>query len=571
MFVDEVPNRKFKPTVLLRDSKRINGKPTKKTLANISHWPPGKIDALKKLLKDEPMTTVNSIFTAERTLPHGNVILILKSMEKLNISTFLSSRHCKESDIIQGLIAERLLFPTSKLASFRLWNTTSLSEELKLKDITLDDLYKAMDWLVKRQGLIEKKLSERHLKNGATVLYDVTSSYYHGHTCSLAQYGYNRDKKRGTRSIVYGVMTNGSGCPVAVQVYEGNTSDTNTVADQIEKLRKNFELERVVLTGDRGMLTQTNIEELKEYEGIGWLSALRNDKIKKLVEAGNIQLSVFDSQDIAEIESEDYPGERLIVCYNPLLAEDRKKTREELLSETEKRLEGIRKQVLRRKKKSLTAGEIGKKIGKVLGKYKMGKHYFLEIKDGEFTYERNWRNIEKEQNLDGIYVIRTSEPKERMSQEDAVRNYKSLSQVERLFRTLKGIDIRVRPIFHREALRVKAHIFLCMLAYYVEWHMRNALKEVLFDDEELEENRSKRNPVRPAKCSVSAQRKKKTKKTASGFDVHSFDTLLAEMGTLCKIKYKMMSEISLSIIGNETDATPFQKHVLRLIEMCPVI
>ena len=369
------------------------------------------------------------------------------------------------------------------MATTRAWHTTTLAEELGVQDASEDDLYQALDWLLARQERIEKKLAKRHLAEGCLVLYDVSSSYSEGRTCPLAQFGHDRDGQKGRPIIVYGVMTDREGCPISVQVYPGNTADPKTVVDQVEKLRQKFGLSRVVLVGDRGMLTQPQIDKIKQHPGWGWITALKSVAIRSLVQQGALQLSLLDEKNLAEITSPDYPGERLLACYNPLLAEERGRKRRELLEATEKGLTKIGKEVARRKKKPLKEAEIALKVGKVLGHYKMGKHFECTISEGRFQWKRREDSIDQEATLDGIYVLRTSESKERLSPEATVRSYKSLSEVERAFRCLKGIDLRVRPIHHRTEERVPAHIFLCLLAYYVEWHLRRGWAPILFEDE----------------------------------------------------------------------------------------
>ena len=474
MYIESIPNRNSPPAILLRETWREGQKIHKRTLANLSHWPAEKIEALRRLLRDEPLVAAKEAFVIEQSLPHGHVEAILGTIRKLGLDGLLSSTRCRERDLVMAMIAERLIHPCSKLATTRLWHTTTLAEELGLGDADEDDLYGAMDWLLARQDRIEKKLARRHLSEGSLVLYDVTSSYYEGRCCPLAQYGHDRDGKKGRPIIVYGLLTDGEGRPVAVEAYPGNTGDPSTVSGQAEKLRERFGLNRLVLVGDRGMLTETQIEKLRAYSGLGWISALRSSAIRDLVAEGSLQMSLFDQRDLAEIHSPDFPSERLVACYNPLLAEERRRKRGELIAATEKELEKIVREVGRRTRSPLGKDEIGKKVGKVIGRYKMGKHFILAIGEGTFSYERNEVKIGQEEALDGIYVVRTSEPADRLCAEDTVRSYKNLTHVERAFRSLKGIDLLIRPIWHHTEDHVRAHIFLCMLAYYVEWHMRKA-------------------------------------------------------------------------------------------------
>ncbi len=491
-------------------------------------------------------------------------------VRRLGVEQAIASRRCRERDLVVGMLVEQLIHPCSKLATTRLWLETTLAEELSVGDADEDALYEALDWLLDRQKRIEGKLAKRHLRDGCLVLYDVSSSYYEGHTCPLVQYGHNRDQKKGKPIVVYGVLTDAGGRPVAVDVYPGNTGDPTTVPDQVEKLRQRFGLSRVVLVGDRGMLTQTQIEHLKAYPGVGWISALRSPAIRKLVDSGVLQMSLFDHQNLAESVSPEYPGERLVACLNPFLRAERRRKREELLGMTEIALEKIEVQVARRTKTPMGKGEIGVKVGKVLNRFKVGKHFKLEIEEGSFAWQRNEASIEREAALDGIYVVRTSESHERMSAEDAVRTYKRLSQVERLFRTLKGIDIRVRPIRHRTEAHVRAHIFLCMLAYYVEWHMRQALAPLLFDDEELAMDRKVRDPVAPAQPSASARKKKAKRVGSDGVPVHSFETLLQVLGTRCRNRCRMRSAPSGATVDQETEPTPLQARAAELLAAFPV-
>lgn len=570
MYIETVPNRNSPPAILLREGWREGRKTQKRTLANLSDWPAHKVETLRRLLRDETLISPEDLFETEKTLPHGHVEAILGTIRRLGLDTIISAKRCRERDLVVAMIAERLIHACSKLATTRHWHTTTLAEELSVQDASEDDLYAAMDWLLQRKGRIEKRLAQRHLADGATVLYDVTSSYYEGRTCPWAKFGYDRDGQKGLPIIVYGVMTDDAGRPVSVEVYEGNTGDPTTVADQADKLRQNFGLSSVVLVGDRGMLTQTQVKELKKHPGLGWITALRSAAIRKLVNSGALQLSLFDEKNLAEIASPDFPGERLMVCYNPLLAADRRRKREALLQATEQELAKLSAQVARRTRTPMKQAEIGVKAGKILGHYKVAKHFVLKIHDGGFEWARRRDSIRKESELDGIYVIRTSEPLQRLTAENTVRSYKSLSQVERMFRCLKGLDLLVRPIRHRTEDRVPAHIFLCMLAYYVEWHMRQALAPILFEDEELDRDRKRRDPVLPAKPSESAKMKKRTHMTADGLTVHDFDSLLAELATRGRVTYRMKSkEIDLRI-KQQPNLTLLQKRAYELLGLLPV-
>jgi transposase len=574
MYIDVVPNRNSPPAVLLREAWRKGRKTCKRTLANLSDWPKEKIETFRRLLRDEPLVSPLDLFATQKTLPHGHVQAVREMIAKLELDRLISAQHCRERDLVVAMIVQRLIAPCSKLATTRRWHSTTLADELGVAEATENDLYEAMDWLLERQERIEKKLAARHLSEGGLVLYDVSSSFYEGRTCPLAQFGHDRDGKNGLPIIVYGVMTNGEGCPVAVSVYAGNTGDPSTVADQIKQLREKFGLQRVVMVGDRGMLTQPQIDKLKQLPGLGWITALTSTAIRGLVEQGALQLSLLDQKNLAEITAPDYPGERLMVCHNPVLEEQRRRKREALLQATEKSLEKISKEVARRKKKPFTAAEIGVKVGKVLGRYKMGKHFACNIGEGNLAWSRRAESITQEGKLDGIYVLRTSEPEERLSAEDTVRSYKSLAEVERAFRCLKGIDLLVRPIRHRTEDRVPAHIFLCMLAYYVEWHLRRAWAPLLFEDEERWEGRKRRDPILPAKPSESAQRKKRSQETADGLPVHSFETLMEDLASRARVTYALKplqaAENTNLKFQQVPEPTSVQARAYELIRMFPV-
>jgi transposase len=570
MYIESVPNRNSNPAILLRESYREGNKVLKRTLANLTKWPKPLVDNLKILIKNKDAVVADkSNFIVEQSLPHGHVEAVLGTIRKLKLDKIISSTPCKELDLVLTMIAERLIHPCSKLATTRLWHTTTLATQLAVSDADVDELYDAMDWLLQRQARIEKKLAANHLAENSLVLYDISSSYYEGSSCCLAQLGHNRDNKKGRAIIVYGVLTDGDGRPISIDVYPGNTADSSTVPDQVEKVRNRFKLSQVVLVGDRGLLPQTQIDKLKDYPGIGWISALKSCAIKKLVEQQQLQLSLFDQQNIAEIESPDYPGERLIACYNPLLAEERKQKRLALLAATEKELNRILTQIERRTKTPLTESEIGLKVGKILNKYNMAKHFQLIIKDNYLKWERNQPNINHEQLLDGIYVIRTRESSQKISAEDTVRSYKNLSLVERAFRCLKGIDILIRPIRHHTEDHVRAHIFICMLAYYIEWYMRKALAPILFHDEELELNKKISNPVMPAQSSPSAKIKKITKQTTGQLTVHSFETIMQELGTKCRNRCRFRFVEGSPAFYTYTELNPVQKKAFQLLGLYP--
>ena len=567
MYVDIVPNRKSSPTVLLRESKREGDITRKKTLTNISHWRMEKVQTLRRLLKNEKLLPADEVFQIEQSLPHGHVEAILGTLRKIGLEKIITSRRSRERDLVVAMIVEQILHSSSKLAYTRIWHTTTLAEELGVQDADENDLYEALDWLLSRQQWIEKKLAKIHFSEGYSVFYDVTSSYYEGKMCPLARWGHNRDKKKGVQVIVYGTLADQEGRPVGVQVYPGNTGDSKTIPDQVMKLREDFGLNRIVLVGDRGMLTQTQIEYLQQYPGLGWISALRSGSIRELVDKGYLELSLFDVRNLAEITSPEYPNERLIACYNPLLANERERKRKELLEATEKKLRKIKQEVKHRTKKLLNKLEIGVKVGKVLNQFKMGKHFELNIEDNKLDWIRKEEQIQREEELDGIYIVRTSEPKGSISAGEAVRQYKNLSRVEQIYRTCKGLDILIRPIRHRTADHVRAHIFLCMLAYYVEWHMRKVLAPILFQDEELDVLRQTRDPVAKAEPSDSAKRKKTELVTPEGLPIHSFETLLAALGTRCRNRCRLAKGGAETAFYQLTQPNVLQRRAYELLRL----
>jgi hypothetical protein len=567
MYIERVPNRNSRPALLLREAWREGKTVRKRTVANLTDWPAAKVEALRRVLRGEGLAAPAPLFTVERALPHGHVEALLGTIRRLGLDTLLAAKRCRERDLVLALLVERLLHPCSKLATTRLWATTTLAEELAVGDATADEVYAAMDWLEARQTRIEQKLAHRHLGDGARVFYDGSSSFYEGHTCPLAQFGHDRDGKHGLPVIVYGVLTDAAGRPVAIEVSPGNTGDPTTVPEQVEKLRGRFGLSRVVLVGARGMLTETQLDTLRQFPGVGWISALRGPAIRALVEQGSLQLSLFDTTHLAELPAPEYPGERLVACFNPLLADERRRKREALLAATEHAFQAIARDVARRRKTPLTAAEIGVKVGRVRNRFKVGKHFAFTIADGVFRWVRQEDAIRREAALDGLYVIRTSEPAAQLSAADTVRTYKTLAQVERVFRCLKGIDLRVRPIYHRIAPRVRAHFFLCLLAYYVEWHLRETLRPLLFEDEQLPQDRLTRDPVAPAQPSAAVKRKKAQRTTADGLPVHSFDTLLAALGTRCRTTCRMTADPAAPRIQQLTEPTPFHSRVRELLQL----
>ena len=570
MYVDIVPNRQSRPAVLLREGWREGGRVRKRTLANLTDWPAEQVEALRRVLRGERLVAPEEAFAVERSVPHGHVEIVLALVRRLGLDRAIAPRRSPERDRVLAMVVERLLHPASKLATTRLWHTTTLAEELGVGADDEDALYDAMDWLLVRQARIERWLAQRHLREDAPVFADVSGSYYEGRTCPLMRFGYSRDRKRGKTQVVYAVLSAPGGCPVAVEAYPGDTSDPSTVPDAVGTLRERFGLERVVLVGDRGLLTQVQIQHLQRHPGLGWVSALRAPQIRALVEQEALQLSLFDEQNLAELASPDYPGERLVACYNPLLAEERARKRVALLEATEAGLERVAREAARRTKKLLAPAEIGRKVGRVLAKHKMAKHFVWEAVDGRLAYRRHEETIAAEARLDGIYVLRTSEPEARLSAADTVRTYKGLADIERWFRALKGPEIRVRPIHHREERRVRAHLFICLLAGYLEWHLRRALAPLLFDDETLAEARRTRDPVAKADPTRRARWKKAHRRTDDGEPLHSLTTLLAELGTRCRNTCRMPAGPKAPAFTLTTQPTATQQRAAELIATFPV-
>jgi transposase len=541
MYVASIPNRHSPPAILLRESFRENGKVKTRTLANISHLPTQQIEALRLALAGSlaaPSSPLPDAFLISRSLPHGHVAAVLGCLRNLQLDSILDPLPSRQRNLVLAMIVARILDPASKLATARGLHAdtlhSSLGELLDVDSADETELYEAMDWLLPRQSRIEQELAKRQLSNGGLVLYDLTSTYFEGRHCPLGKLGHSRDDKSGKLQIVFGLLTNAQGCPVAVEVFDGNTSDPKTVATQVDKLRQRFGLQNVVLVGDRGMITSARIrQDLSAAHGIQWISALRASQIQRLAKDGQLQMSLFDQTDLVEIAHPAFPDERLIACFNPLLAEERARKRPDLLAATEKQLEKIAAATKRPKRPLRGKQNIGIRAGKILNRYKMGKHFQLRIEDDSFHYERKTANIEREESLDGIYVIRTSVKQEVLSSQQVVASYKSLSGVERAFRSLKTVDLQVRPIHHRLPDRVRAHILLCMLAYYVEWHMRQLLAPILFDDDDKPQAQLARTSiVGPAQRSKAAQRKALTKQTSDGMKIHSFQTLLGDLATI---------------------------------------
>jgi transposase len=632
MYIATIPNRNSPPAILLRESYREKGKVKSRTLANLSSLPPQAIDILRRSLKGEDLVSTDAFEIVEDGSPaHGHVEAVMTAMRRLEFSRLICSRPSRQRDLVVALVAARILEPRSKLATTLWWTDTTLPEILEVSDADEDDLYDAMDWLLERQGHIENKLAGRHLENNALALYDLTSSYFEGQTCPLAALGHNRDGKKGKLQVNYGLLTNRKGIPVAVSVFEGNTGDPKTLMPQVEKMRDVFGIEQFVMVGDRGMLTQKQIDALHDIDGVDWIGALRPEAIKKLATNGAIQMGLFDERNLFELKHPDFPGERLIACRNTELAHRRTIKRESLLKATVKQLDIVRGMVrrgrlngkkeidarvrqilkkyrignhfqldvredgfnyrvnedeliaevtakskgnheliekrLQRSRRHIEAiakqlatlsqkvdkgrlhgqDQIGVRVGKVINKYKVGKHFDLDIRDNDLSFEINRDKVKKEAALDGIYIVRTSLPKERMGADETVRSYKLLSQAERAFRSFKTVDLMVRPIRHRLEDRVRAHIFLCMLAYYVQWHMMEAWRPLLYADED-QKAKDLRDPVAPAKRSDSAMKKVKTKRLDDGSKVYSFRGLLGHLGAIVRATCRCSG-------GSDTSAT----------------
>jgi hypothetical protein len=540
MYVTRVPNRGSPPAILLRESYRDDGKVKTRTLANLSRWPAAKIEALRRVLKGETVVAPPERLAIERSLPHGHVAAVLGMAKKLGLDRLLPRRPERLARLALALIVARVIEPAAKLATARQLSEATaahaLGAVLGLGAVDEDELYRALDLLGAAQPTIEAALARRHLRNGCLVLYDLTSSWLEGRCCELARFGYSRDGKRDKLQIVFGLLCNAEGCPIAVEVFEGDTADPATLVDQVAKLKERFALGRVVLVGDRGMLTSARLEQDLKPAGLDWITALRAPALQALAaDGGPLQLSLFDQRDLAEITSPDYPGERLIVCRNPDLAAERARKRAELLAATEKDLAKIRAATLRASRPLRGQDAIALKVGAVLGRRKVAKHFGLIITDDRLRFARDEAAIAKEAALDGFYVLRTSVPAAALDAPATVLAYKSLAQVERAFRSLKSVDLEVRPIHHRLAGRVRAHVFLCMLAYHVVWHLRRALAPLLFEDHDRAAAAAGRaSPVAAAEVSPAATAKARTKRTAAGQAVHSWRTLLADLATLTR-------------------------------------
>jgi hypothetical protein len=531
MHIHVVPNRGSPPTVLLRESYREGARVRKRTLANLSSLSGAQVEAIRAALRGEVLQPVAQSFEVIASRAHGHVQAVVAAMRRLGVAELLASKSSRERDLVLAMVVARIVAPHTKLATTRWWHTTTLAEDFDVAACDEDDLYAAMDWLLARQDKIQKKLAARHLSPGGLVLYDLSSSYFEGTSCPLAKRGYDRDGKRGLLQVNYGLLTDARGCPVAVSVHEGNVADSETLLPQVQQLRADFGIAQLVMVGDRGMISQKAIDQMRETDGIQWITALKNASIRVLVEQGQLQLGLFDERNLFEFSSPAYPDDRLVACRNPELAKLRAHKREELLAATERNLEKIKARV--DAGKLVGADEIGLRVGRVINQYKVAKHFDLTIEDKTFGFARKRDAIAAEAALDGVYIIRTSVRAAQMDAADCVRNYKALAHVERAFRSLKTIDLKVRPIHHRLADRVRAHIFLCMLALYVEWHMRETWRELLFADTD-QQAKASRDPVAPAKRSKAALAKVARHTLDDGTPAHSFSTLLAELATIVR-------------------------------------
>lgn len=548
-------------THLLRRSFREGGKVKNETLGNLSHLPDQLIDLIRRSLKGETFVSAAELFERVGSLAHGHVQAVRAAMDRLGFERLIGSRPSRERDLVCAMVAARIIAPHTKLATTRWWQSTTLADQFGVADADENDLYQAMDWLLKRQGAIERTLAARHLQPGALVLYDLSSSYFEGTCCPLAKLGHNRDGKKGKLQVNYGLLTDRRGCPVAVSVFEGNTADSKTLASQINKVRGDFGIERFVLVGDRGMISQKAIEqELSALEGLSWITALKSRQIRTLVEGGGLQLGLFDERDLFEFTHPAYPGERLIACRNTELLKLRAHKRRSLIAATIKELDKVRQMVVRG---SLRGKDlIGVRVGTVVNKHKMHKHFVLKIREASFTYSLRENTVAQETALDGIYVIRTNLPTAQMDSAETVRRYKSLAEVERAFRSLKTLDLKIRPIHHRTADRVRGHILLCMLAYYVEWHLREVWRPLLFADED-QAAKLTRDPVAPAKRSESAELKAQTHLLKDGTPVHSFATLLQELSTI--VRNRCIAKGSNAPFDLLSTPNPTQRRALDLV------
>ena len=568
MHIDTIPNRGSRPAYLLRESFREGKRVRKRTLANLSSLCEEQIGAIRAILRGEKLAPAAELFEASASRAHGHVQAVRRAMQQLGFAQLIGTRPSEERDLVCAMVAARILAPHTKLATTRWWHTTTLAQEFEVVHADEDDLYRAMDWLLERQAAIEKKLAKRHLKAGGLVLYDLSSSYFEGSCCPLAKLGHNRDGKKGKLQVNYGLVTSVRGCPVAVSVFDGAMADCKTVLPQVKRIQADFGIEHRVMVGDRGMISHKAIEEFKRVPGVAWITALKSAQIRALAEEGGLQIGLFDERKLIEFTHPDYPAERLVACRNPQLAQLRAAKRADLLRATAAELDKVCAMVARGKLGG--TDRIGVRVGRVINKYKVAKHFELSIEEASFSYRIDEQKVEQEAALDGIYVLRTPLRPELIAAADVVRSYKSLSDVERAFRSLKTVDLKVRPIHHRLPDRVRAHILICMLAYYVEWHMREAWRALLFADED-QAAKATRDPVAPALRSDKAERKVQTHTLSDGTPAHSFRTLLDELSTIvrntCRTALASAQACTFTIV---TQPNAVQQRAFQLLETIAV-
>jgi Transposase DDE domain len=565
MYIDIVPNRGSPPAILLRESIREGKRVRKRTIANLSALPIEQAEMIRRVLKGEKLGPLESALEVVRSQHHGHVEAVLTAMRRLGFDKLIDAKSSRERDLVVAMVAGRIIAPeASKLAMVRAWSDTTLADELGVADADEDCLYAAMDWLLERQEKIEKRLARRHLKADGLVLFDLTSSYFEGVTCPLAKLGYSRDGKPGTLQVNWGLLTDERGCSVAVSVFEGNSGDPKTLLPQVKKVRATFGIDQLVMVGDRGMISQVQIDAMRDLDGVQWITALKNGAIRKLADGGTLQLDLFDERNLIAFTHEDFPGERLIACRNPDLARLRAAKRNDLIASTAAELGKVKAMVDSGRLKG--QAKIGVRVGKVVDKYKVGKHFDIVIDKTAFSFSLNAEQVAAEAALDGLYVIRTSVEEADMSAEWAVLNYKRLAEIERGFRTLKGIDLSVRPIRHRLEGRVKAHILISMLAYYVQWHMIQAWAPLTFKDEADADRARERDPVAPAQRSQAALDKVTSRQLPDGTPAMSFTRLLAHMATIVRNTMRSASaRIGEATFTLTTRPNPKQQHALDLL------
>jgi transposase len=568
MYIDVVPNRGSPPAYLLRESYREGKRVRKRTLANLSSLSEEQIFAIQAILRGEQLAPASALFEAIASRPHGHVQAVRRAMQQLGFAQLIGTRPSAERDVVCAMVAARILAPHTKLATTRWWQSTTLAQEFGVENADEDALYHAMDWLLERQSGIEQKLAKRHLSVGGLVLYDLSSSYFEGTHCPLGKLGHNRDGKKGKLQVNYGLVTDVRGCPVAVSVFDGSTADATTVVPQVRRIQAEFGIERMAIVGDRGMISQKAIDEFQRVPGVAWITALKSAQIRALADAGGVQMGLFDERNLIEFTHPDYPGERLVACRNPQLAQLRAAKRRDLMRATAAELDKVCAMVAR--KKLIAADQIGVRVGRVINKYKVAKHFELTIEKARFSYRIDEHKVAQEAALDGIYVLRTPLRAEVIAAADIVRSYKSLSNVERAFRSLKTVDLKVRPIHHRLPQRVRAHILLCMLAYYVEWHLREAWRSLMFADED-QAAKATRDPVAPATRSEHAEHKAHTHTLSDGSPTHSFRTLLDELSTIvrntCRATTDPARAPTFTIV---TQPTAVQQRAFKLLNMITV-